>query len=127
MVEVLYHYTCAHSIKGIRRDGKLKPHRHPLLGNLELLWLTDFTEPHVEALGLTSHYIACRRTEYRITVDPAPVEVFHWPAFARELLRNGKYRAGVHSLHSADGAMPMHWWVSLFPLPMTVAEPVRSS
>lgn len=125
MAERLYHYTCAHSINGIRKVGSLMPNRHPLLGGMELVWLTDLDHPDVNGLGLTSHHITCRRTEYRIVVDVEPgLHVFHWPAFARELLRHDRYRAGVHELNAADGALPMHWWISSYALPIVELEAV---
>lgn len=125
MADLLYHYACGHSAKGIRRDAKLKPNKHPLLSGLELVWLTDLSEPDVDALGLTSHLLKCRRTEFRAVVEAEPgVDVFHWPAFARELLRNDKYRAGVHALYDAPGVLPRHWWVSLNALPVTELKAV---
>lgn len=120
----LYHYTCAHSINGIRRTGRLEPNPHPLLGRLALVWLTDLDVPGTYGLGLTSHLIRCRRTEYRASVD---TEALHWPDLARTLRRTTDDRqvlAGVQSLESATGALPMHWWVSLTSVPVVELEPV---
>lgn len=128
MADQLYHYTCGHSVKGIRREGKLTPNRHPLLGMLELVWLTDLDIPDVDALGLTSHILKCRRTEYRATVDAADaVQAMHWPKLARHLrLTTGDQQilAGVRELESAPGARPMHWWVAFSPVPVTALEAV---
>jgi hypothetical protein len=126
VADVLYHYTCAHSLKGIRREGKLTPNPHPLLGGLELVWLTDLDIPDIGALGLTSHIIKCRRTEYRITAGG--VEALHWPEFARQLRRTTGDRqilAGVNALEGAPGVLPMHWWVSTWPVPVVLLEPVN--
>lgn len=121
----LYHYTCAHSINGLRRTHSLMPNRNPVLGGLELAWLTDLDQPDVNGLGLTSHLISCRRTEYRVVVEAEPdVQVIHWPAFARELLRHERYRTGVLALHEPAGVLPMHWWVSSSALPVVELEPV---
>jgi hypothetical protein len=125
VADVLYHYTCAHSVKGIRREMKLTPNRHPLLGVLEFVWLTDLDVPDVDALGLTSHIIKCRRTEYRATAGEN--EALHWPKLARHLrLTTGDRQilAGVRALESAPGARPMHWWVSFSPVPVTELEAV---
>jgi hypothetical protein len=121
----LYHYTCAHSAKGIRRSGKLDPNPHPLLGTFELVWLTDLEHPDMYALGLTSHIIKCRRTEYRVTVD-AP-DAMRWADLARELRRSGDaaLRSGVADLESAVGVRPMHWWVSTVPVRVVQLEAVR--
>jgi hypothetical protein len=61
----LYHYTCGHSVNGIQRTGTLEPNAQPILGGVHLVWLTDLAEPDVYGLGLTSHILKCRRTEYR--------------------------------------------------------------
>lgn len=119
MSQRLYHYTCGHRVDGIRRSGKLEPNAQPTLGGLHLVWLTDLAEPDVYGLGLTSHILKCRRTEYRAVVD---ADAVHWPAFARQLRRSGTdaQRWGVEDLESATLALPMHWWVS--PRPIAVVE-----
>lgn len=117
----LYHYTCAHSINGIRRDGKLNVNAQPLLGGMELVWFTDLEQPDVYALGLTSHLLKCRRTEYRAAVD---TEAMHWPASARTLRGTARFQSGIRALESATLAQPMHWWVSLWPVPVAELEPV---
>ena len=123
MSEQLYHYTCAHSVNGIRRDGKLRPNRHPLL-DMELVWLTDMEVPDLYALGLTSHLIRCRRTEFRAVCGD--VGALHWPVLARELRRlHGDMRSGVAALESAVGVRPMHWWVSTGPVPVLDLEAVE--
>jgi hypothetical protein len=123
-VRRLFHFTCAHSVNGIRRTNRLEPNVHPLLGRLALVWLTDMEEPDIYGLGLTSHLIRCRRTEYRVSVD---TEALHWPDLARTLRRTTSDRqvlAGVESLESATGARPMHWWVSLASVPVVELEAV---
>lgn len=126
MADVLYHYTCAHSVNSIRRDGKLKPNRHPLLGGLELVWLTDLDVPDVYALGLTSHLLRCRRTEYRATVDAEATIAVRWTEYARALRRAGSREVldGIRSLETASGVLPMHWWVSVWPVPVVELEAV---
>jgi len=121
----LYHYTCAHSVKGIRRAMKLDPNEHPLLASLKLVWLTDLEAPNVEALGLTSHILRCRRTEYRAVVD-ADESIEHWPTFIRALRRVGSepLLRGIRELESTPDVLPMHWWVSFWPAKVTSIEAV---
>jgi hypothetical protein len=125
VADVLYHYTCAHSAKSISGEMALHPNAHPLLGDLELVWLTDLDVPDVYALGLTSRIIKCRRTEFRVTAGETVA--IHWPEFARQLRRTTADRqvlAGVAALESAPGALPMHWWVALSPVPVVELEAV---
>lgn len=104
----LYHYTCRHSLAGIRADGLLRVNRQPVLDGLELVWLTDLETPDRAALGLTSRVLQCDRTEHRVKVDAGAV---HWPVFARQLPATQR-----RSLELAPGALPMHWYVSEQPV-----------
>jgi hypothetical protein len=116
--ERLYHYTCAHSYDGIRRELRLECHEHPLMPDVgPVLWLTDLDSPDRSALGLTSRIIRCDRTEFRAIVE---AEAEHWPVFARRLPR-----AVRTELESATGARPMHWYVSLKPVDVLSIEPVE--
>lgn len=105
-MKTLYHYTCAHSINGIRADSYLRGNRHPLLPDSgQLVWMTDLDVPDVLALGLTSYSLACDRTEYRVVAD-ADAAV-RWPVFARRM------SSGMRApLERCPGALPMHWWVA---------------
>lgn len=116
----LFHYTCReHGEPGIRRDEKLLPYRQFLLGRT-LVWLTDMETPHAWGLGLTNHLLCCDRTQVRVTVEP----LVH------------KDRCGIHpwwyyrraiqpALRDAleQNGMPMHWWVSELPVPITAITP----
>jgi hypothetical protein len=106
----LYHYCCSHSLKGIRRDGFLKPHRQVALGDVELVWLTDLEVPDRLALGLTSRRLHCDRTKHRVEVD---AEAIHWPRYARQLPLELR-----RPLELATGARPMHWYVSEHSVPV---------
>jgi hypothetical protein len=121
----LYHYTCAHSVKEIREAGELEPHGHPLLAGMKLVWLTDLDAPNIEALGLTSQILRCRRTEFRAVVE-AGETVEHWPTFVRALRKVGGDRMlrNIGDLESTPGVLPMHWWVSLWPVKVTSLEAV---
>jgi hypothetical protein len=100
----LFHYCCSHSAAGILSDGVLRPHPNPILGNLPLIWLTDLDTPDRAALGLSSRLISCDRTEYRVEVDTDAAT--HWPTFAR------RFPHGRRALETAEGVLPMHWYVS---------------
>lgn len=113
----LYHYTCTHSLAGIRKDGRLKGNPHPLLRQLgPLIWLTDLDSPDRDALGLTSKIIACDRTQFRASVEFDPLtdeDVMHWPAFARRLRRMDR-----EMFEAVPGVRPVHWYVALQPFPV---------
>lgn len=64
----LWHYTCHHRAKLIGRRGVLRPHLHPLLDDIPVVWLTDLAVPDVDGLGLTSTTLRCDRTEVRYRV-----------------------------------------------------------
>jgi hypothetical protein len=109
----LYHYTCDHSLAGIRRIRHLMPHVQPLLGDIQLIWLTDMAVPDRLALGLTSVSLNCDRTKHRITVPADSHMVKPWIRFARKLPMEQR-----HALELASGARPMHWWVARNPVPV---------
>lgn len=106
----LYHYTCSHRIRQIHREGQLQPHPQIALANWPLIWLTDMDVPSREWLGLTSETLRCDRTEWRITVD---ADAEPWVKFARGLSLPMRRR-----LELADGARPMHWWISSISIPV---------
>lgn len=111
-----FHYTCAHSVAGIRNDGLLRPNVHPLFPEVGgLVWLTDLDVPDTYALGLTSLFLQCDRTEYRVVVDPA--DTVRWPVFARRIPRTARWE-----LESAPGALPMHWWLAAVEVPVLGVE-----
>lgn len=103
---VLYHYTCAVSLRSIAADRALKPSPHPLLGHA-LVWLTDLRTPDRHALGLTSDALRCDRTEHRVDVVTGP-EMQWWPDWARKARVPGLFR----SILEDGGGLPERWWVS---------------
>lgn len=110
----LYHYTCEHSAPDILRDGFLEPHGLP--GLPPVVWLTDLDAPVVEALGLTSIMLRCDRTAWRFEVDRALVDpdmIHRWVGVRRQFPPDY-----VTGLEEADGAMPMHWWLSFDRVPV---------
>lgn len=113
MPHALYHYTCRHSAANIRQCGELLPNRHPLLRR-SLIWLTEIPWPDRWALGLTSSWLACDRTEVRVRVTPTAA-ITPWPTWAE------RHRVpAVLQEALADGACPERWWVS--PVPLRIAE-----
>lgn len=64
----LYHFTCRHVASRISRRGFLRPWPQPALGGVAFVWLTDLEAPDPDALGLTSHTLACNRLERRYVV-----------------------------------------------------------
>lgn len=106
----LYHFTCDHSIKGIRRDGVLRPWPQPILGE-SLVWFTDMPDATRDQLGLTSPSITCDRMAHRFDVDLAELDALYWPFYARDIPRNRR-----EALEGTPGALPAHWWVSTQPV-----------
>lgn len=102
----LYHFTCDHMARGIRRTGKLMPNRSPFWGDTRLVWLTDLAVPDKHGLGLNnqSGLLTCNRTECRFITDAAAVPWLrstarkHLPATLRTALEGGR--------------LPEHWWVT---------------
>lgn len=112
----LYHYACSHSAAKIRVDRWLKPHTQPVLGGVELVWLTDLDVPNRAALGLTMTTIRCDRTRFRVTAVTS--ETVHWPVYAKRLPRHAR-----GALEYAPGRLPMHWYVSELPVPVLEVTP----
>lgn len=103
----LYHYCCAHSAPKIQDDGVLKPNGFLL----RAVWATDLERPDRDALGLTSNFIQCDRTEYRVVVDGR--HFTHWfkaRADVSPAIRDG--------LELAPGVTPGNWYVSFEDVPV---------
>jgi hypothetical protein len=101
----LYHYTCDHFYADILRCGQLIP------GVEGLVWLTDLEPPAPRlALGLTSYSLECDRMAHVFEVERTG-DVVWWMDFRR---RHPQWR----SKETCPGVMPMHWFVSEYPLPV---------
>jgi hypothetical protein len=126
----LYHYTCQHGRDAIGEAGtllapeqvqpghaaRLPPHMRELSW---FIWLTDLDVPHRDALGLTSHSLACDRTRYRYRV----ADTSHARRWTQ--LRSSCHPGMVEALESAPGAMPAHWWIATHPVRVHYAPPGR--
>lgn len=110
----LYHYTCEHGAAGIEASGLIEVRRQPPEGQVTLTWLTDLEAPNRNALGLTSHIVQCDRLTYRFEVVEH-VAVERYVDVRREFFPAYWWK----ELERAEGAMPMHWFVSLAPQPVT--------
>lgn len=110
----LYHYTCGHGRDGIVADGCVRPNVHPYLRMLPpLVWLTDLDVPTREALGLTSTWLTCDRTQYRFAFDVSDDSgVSHWPVAAH----HARLPRAVRDLLESGGALPTHWYVAFHPI-----------
>lgn len=115
----LFHYTCSHARDKILLDGVLKPNERSYR---QLLWLTDLERPHVMGLGLTSFMLRCDRTEWRVSVD-TEIAV-RWTKYAHDTKVEWPIR---QVLDGAQGAMPLHWWVSEVDIPIRVMERAEKS
>ena len=129
----LYHYTCDHSRQKIGDAGTLQP-LHVIAGRdtptppkswpmwrypvLDLIWLTDLDTPAADALGLTSRILSCDRTAHRYRATDTST-VMRWVHARRDYPPQLR-----HELETELGAMPMHWWVSEKPVPVTY-DPVQ--
>jgi hypothetical protein len=110
----LYHYTCDHghallgSGSAVLVPGQEQTDKQvPWPGRL--VWLTDLDKPVRDALGLTSHILACDRTRHRYRVTN-PDRTVRWVTVARNYPRD--------EIEAELGARPMHWWVSPGPVPV---------
>lgn len=113
-----WHYTCAHSVEGIRDAGMVLP-GHKLPGASPRLigipwaayaWFTDLEVPIRDALGLTQDLLVCDRAEYRFRAIEG-ARLIAWVTIRRN------YPWSVF-LEAAPGARPAHWYVSVDPVPV---------
>jgi hypothetical protein len=102
----LYHYTCDHGHDQI--DDLVVPatwQTDRASGTPGVYaWFTDLADPMRDALGLTSHMLACDRTAHRYRVLDS-VGVVPWVTVRRMW-------AWAEELESAPGARPRHWFVA---------------
>lgn len=130
----LWHYTCDHAHLLLGRSGTLLPGcmlngvndlRHDggvLPFQTSLCWMTDLGLPIREALGLSSVYLTCDRTQHRYRVlDDS--DVVAWLDVRRAMVQRGM-RDAVEDLEAAPGARPRHWYVATAPVPVEY-DPVR--
>ena len=101
---ILFHYTCAHAANKIGRRGLLFPYPQPFAPEIgPVVWLSDLAVPDRWALGLTSRYLSCDRTEYRYRVATKLAV----PYSAMRGLIRPDVRADLEAFGQAD-----RWWVS---------------
>ena len=115
----IYHYTCNHGREALGNAGMVLPiadwepraaaklAQSPYPDLALISWFTDLDVPIAEALGLTRATILCDRTKYRYRVID-DIAVTPW-------IRS-PHRRRLRDLERADGAMPMHWYVSTEPV-----------
>lgn len=128
-----FHYTCTHGLRGIGEEGKVMPmFRYMSRGIVDELgehrwmafvsWFTDLDVPDRNGLGLTSNTLKnkCDRTRYRYIVED-DTWLRRWVMHARDIAP----RQDIHTLNSAPGALPMHWWVSAEPVPVHLDRDYR--
>lgn len=111
MPDRLHHYTCDHGADGIRSTGEIRPHPHPLIDSMPLIWLTSMEQPDRIGLGLTSEILSCDRTRWRVTVRTDGAEPWH--VFARRYRVCREVRDELEA-----GRWPMSWFVALDPIPI---------
>jgi hypothetical protein len=105
----LYHFTCAHAAARIGKRGVLIPHASPLCPRLgAVVWLTDMATPDRWALGLTSEFLSCDRTEYRYRCAPDIAVPYD---SVRDMIP-----ADVRDDLEAFG-QPGRWWICSAPTP----------
>jgi hypothetical protein len=113
----VFHYTCGHAAARIDAAGVLLPHPHPVLPPRvpPVLWLTDLetidTAADRFAVGLTSTYSPCDRTERRYALE---LEAIPWRTFKRE--HGLSNLLGVVLLEL--GRAPERWYVHTEPVPV---------
>lgn len=124
-VEALWHYTCEHGDRAIVETayragsvgpGLIKP------GADGLLWATDLDAAGGsgmvdsmlrDALGLTSHSLACDRMAYRWRLDDLSVVAYFRPWVEVRRVIDPARRAAVEA---APGVLLRHWFVSMTPV-----------
>jgi hypothetical protein len=112
----LYHYTCDHGRDALGDEGWLRT-GHALnpktshLWQAGYIWLTDLSVPIKDALGLTSNFIHCDRTEHRYLIDPAFEYVTPYMSIRKHLSFAKRMQ-----LEESPGARPMHWYVTRVPV-----------
>jgi hypothetical protein len=105
---ILYHYTCgAHGLRGIEREGVIKPRPHRLLTTLPpVVWLTDLAQlDKPDVVGLTMETLTCDRTEHRLRVSVADAE--WWPLVTLSSPADRSERRVLEYY-----GQPTHWWIS---------------
>ena len=113
----LYHFTCSHGYSSIGSAGLLRPMTQVAMPvPYRLVWLTDLDVCDKRALGLQSEIVlTCDRSEYRYRVDDdGDVETFDEWADSVHLDRS--FRSAL-----MFGRKPRHWFVSMFPVPVSLA------
>lgn len=112
--KVLYHFTCLDHGVALLGEGEaiLKP------GHDGFVWITDLSIPFAKPLGLTKNTLTCDRTQARYKVLDA--ERIDWWMDARKILPD----SFVWPLELAQGAMPMHWYLSTEPVHVAY-DPIR--
>jgi hypothetical protein len=120
-VSDLWHFTCDHGYLALGIAGMCKPAvllepQKALPWPSNFAWFTDMAVPDRESLGLTSRLVRCDRTQYRYRVTNAEF-VRPWHEVARLMPRKVR-----DALEAEPGSRPMHWWVSVSPVPV-VYEP----
>ena len=117
----LYHYTCEHGHDRIGQAGELlpawdlvSPAKQKLLPvTSKLVWMTDLRLPAMGPLGLTHQMLTCDRTAHRYRVAEK-AHALWWMDVRRSMPAEWR-----DPLELAPGAMPMHWWVTDRPVPVT--------
>lgn len=122
---ILYHYTCGDQLPSIKTTGRILPRRHPLLRRYpRMIWLTDLDVPDKGWTGLTSDYLTCDRTEWRLAFETERGEsgIHHWPRIAHVW----GIPSPVRAQFERAPALPMHWWLSTEPVSMNRVEVTRA-
>lgn len=128
----LYHYTCSHAVRLIRRDGLVKPAAELGVDEVkwaalsadeqrfataiaQFAWFTDLEPPAPAGpLGLTRLRLKCDRTTHCFAVQGGH-PMLRWTTVRR---KEPAVWWELRELEFADGAMPMHWYVSRTPVPV---------
>lgn len=114
----LFHYTCDHGHGTLGPENTLVP-AIEMIGpfrdapwTAQFVWLTDLSFPNRKGLGLTSEILNCDRTSHRYRVVDTSRCVW-WPQMAQRL-----DPSTCAQVENVDGAMPTHWWISSYHVPV---------
>lgn len=118
----LFHYSCDHGYEAITQEQNwlLVPGPDMIGFGARLVWLTDLPEPDVRGLGLTSITLSCDRTKWRFSVWDGFYFAEKWTTWAH---RRRLSLAQRNLLEAAEGARPVHWWVTEQPVPVVRVDP----
>lgn len=112
-----WHRTCEHRFPRIEADGwVLRPQPHPVLSNLELVWLSSSATATRAMLGLSSNTLECDRMSHLLRVVPEDEGKIAWWGDVVRSDAMVPYLPGARRLMAVRGTRPGLWGVASEPI-----------